>query len=273
MGETQFISASGEVFLLSHGGWQERWKISLPSHGKTVFTSGGVCCSDMDSGTTTLNTGRTWSATHDGTNDKIYFNGVEVATKLVAGALMRRSSAGIGYDPIGNGSFFDGSIDDVQIANFALSGLQVAAAYAAQNTFPGTASTLVAGYSLNGNGNDDSDLPTMPSSTQAWWQPQSAWLGWQCFLQGAATAANSAALQSDYTTINFGKTRRLPSFRRGVHFVEWRLAGALENLPAQPRQDRFHHPLGRRLLLRHGLGHPACPRSMDDGHDDTRRHD
>ncbi len=29
--------ASGEVFILSHGGWQERWKISLPTHGKPVL--------------------------------------------------------------------------------------------------------------------------------------------------------------------------------------------------------------------------------------------
>ena len=50
------LPISGEVFLLSNGGWQERWKISLPSHGKPVFTthSGGACCSDMDSGDTRM---------------------------------------------------------------------------------------------------------------------------------------------------------------------------------------------------------------------------
>ena len=30
------LPANGEAFLLSFGGWQERWKISLPGHGKPV---------------------------------------------------------------------------------------------------------------------------------------------------------------------------------------------------------------------------------------------
>ena len=81
--------ASGEVYLLSNGGWQERWKISLPPHGKPVFTthSGGACCSDMDSGTP-LAIGQ-WThvaMVHDGAKDIIYFNGVKVNEKAVTGA-------------------------------------------------------------------------------------------------------------------------------------------------------------------------------------------
>ena len=68
------LPISGEVFLLSNGGWQERWKISLPSHGKPVFTthSGGACCSDMDSGDTNELVVGEWRhvvMVHDGTKD------------------------------------------------------------------------------------------------------------------------------------------------------------------------------------------------------------
>ena len=41
------LPAQGEAYILSHGGWQERWKISLPAHGKPVFTTHAAsCCSD-----------------------------------------------------------------------------------------------------------------------------------------------------------------------------------------------------------------------------------
>src|SRR5690606_10483059 len=56
------IPATGEAFLLTHGGWQERWKISLPPHGKPVWTtnnSGGI--SDMDSGDGNELTIGTWT--------------------------------------------------------------------------------------------------------------------------------------------------------------------------------------------------------------------
>ena len=36
------VPAQNEVYLLSNGGWQERWKISLPSHGKPIWTTHGA---------------------------------------------------------------------------------------------------------------------------------------------------------------------------------------------------------------------------------------
>ena len=150
--------ASGEVFLLSNGGWQERWKISMPGHGKPVFTthSNGACCSDLDSGTPlTLDAWTHVVMVHDGIQDIIYFNGVKVNEKNAAGALDKtKHPFGIGYDPIDNGSIFDGSLDDVQIYNNALTGPEVAALYAAQNTVTVVPGNLVADYKASGNGND-----------------------------------------------------------------------------------------------------------------------
>ncbi|HRF39287.1 MAG TPA: LamG domain-containing protein, partial [Saprospiraceae bacterium] len=82
--------AQGEAYLLSFGGWQQRWKISLPGHGKPVFTthSNGACCSDMDSNSPLpANVWTHVTMVHNGTQNIIYFNGVEVNQKSVNGAL------------------------------------------------------------------------------------------------------------------------------------------------------------------------------------------
>ena len=138
------IPGNGEAFLLSFGGWQERWKISLPSHGKPVWTtnhSGGI--SDMDSGDgNTLQPG-VWkhvAMVHDGSRDIIYMNGVKVAEKVVVGTLNATvRPLGIGWNPIDGGNWFDGVFDEVQILNYALSEVEIAATYAAQSAFPGSA--------------------------------------------------------------------------------------------------------------------------------------
>ncbi len=251
--------ASGEVFLLSNGGWQERWKISLPNHGKPVFTthSGGNCCSDMDSGTPLpLNTWTHVVMVHDGSKDIIYFNGVQVAEKNVTGALDPTTHPlGIGYDPIDNGSFFDGAIDDVQIANFALTGVQVAAAYAAQSTFPGVPGTMVANYSLNGNGTDATQFGNH-ATVDAGATAVANRHGWGSnALQGAATAANSAALNSDYTTINFWvKPNSFPA--SGEVFI-------LSNGGWQERWKISLPNHGKPVFTTHSGG--ACCSDMDSG--------
>ena len=140
----------GEAYLLSNGGWQERWKISLPGHGKPVFTthSGGACCSDLDSGTPlALNTWTHVAMVHDGVKDIIYINGAPANEKNAAGALDKtKHPLGIGYDPIDNGGFFDGSLDDVKLFNRALSAGEIAALYATQNVAPVIPGNLVADY-------------------------------------------------------------------------------------------------------------------------------
>jgi hypothetical protein len=84
-----------------------------------------------------------------------------------------------------------------------LSDTEIADLYAAQSTFPGTPDNLVADYSLNGNGTDDTqfgnhaelgDGAAATSNRHGWGSNA---------LVGAAKADNSIALQSDYTTISF----------------------------------------------------------------------
>jgi len=131
------LPGTSEAFLLSFGGWQERWKISLPPHGKPVWTtnnSSGI--SDMDSGAGNELPVGVWKHVvmiHDGTKDLIYFDGVQVAEKNVAGTMNSTTyDLGMGYNVVDGGNFFNGSLDEVQIYDRALSAAEVAALYALQ---------------------------------------------------------------------------------------------------------------------------------------------
>jgi hypothetical protein len=202
---------SGEVFILSNGGWQERWKISMPSHGKPVFTthSGGACCSDMDSGTPlTIGTWTHVTMVHDGAKDIIYFNGVKVNEKNAPGALDKtRYPLGIGYDPIDNGSFFDGALDEVQIYNRALSDAEIAALYAAQSTAPVIPGNLVADYPASGNADDATAYNNHAAVLGAQLTKDRFGKSNRAYAFNGANqalrAANSPQLNSDFTTIGF----------------------------------------------------------------------
>lgn len=202
------LPANGEAFLLSNGGWQERLKISLPSHGKPVFTTNhtnGI--SDMDSGEgNDLKPGQWTHVTfiHDGAKNKIYFNGALVASKDVVGTLNGTTRPlGIGYNAIDGGNWFDGSVDDIEIYNYALDDAAVGALYTAQSTFPGNADDLVADYALNANGTDQSQFANHAILGENA-KPEPNRHGWaNNALYGAARAENSIALQSDFTTISF----------------------------------------------------------------------
>ncbi|MBK9015727.1 MAG: LamG domain-containing protein [Saprospiraceae bacterium] len=150
------LPVSGEAYPLSFGGWQERWKISLPTHGKLVWTtnnSSGI--SDMDAGGGNELVAGVWKHVvfvHDGTNDLIYMDGVQVATKAVSGTMNSTTKPlGIGYNAVDGGNFLDGVLDEVQVYNMALSAGQIATLYATQNTTPTVASGLVASYLFTNN--------------------------------------------------------------------------------------------------------------------------
>lgn len=204
------LPGSGEYYIMSHGGWQERWKISLPNHGKPVFTTNhanGI--SDMDSGTPlAVNTWTHVVMVHDSTKDIIYFDGAKVNEKAVVGALnATQYNLALGYNNIDNGNYFKGSLDDVQLYNQALSAAEVTALYNLQKAPTVIGGSLVAEYKFNGNGED-----ATPYSNHA--NLGKATLDKDRFnksnkavvLDGKTTevsAANSAQLNSDYATISF----------------------------------------------------------------------
>jgi chitodextrinase len=151
------LPASGEAFLLSNGGWQERWKISLPNHGKPVFTTNGTGgISDMDSNSPLpVGEWRHVVMVHDGTQDKIFINGVLANAKNVSGTLNSTGHPfGIGYNPIDGGNYFEGSLDDIQIYNVALTDQEVADLYDEQSQAPVFTDKLVAYYPFSDNAND-----------------------------------------------------------------------------------------------------------------------
>jgi chitodextrinase len=199
--------ASGEVFILSNGGWQERWKVSLPSHGKPVFTthSGGACCSDLDSGTPlALNAWTHVAMVHDGTSDIIYLNGQKVNQKNAAGNLDATVyPLGIGWNPIDVNGWFDGAIDDVTIYNQALNAGEITALYTAEAKFNGNVDDLVASYSLNGDGHDGSQFANEAHPGKDAQAVASRFGRGSNAMIGGAVADNSIALQSDYMTIGF----------------------------------------------------------------------
>ncbi|MBN8677953.1 MAG: hypothetical protein J0M29_06985 [Chitinophagales bacterium] len=254
------LPANGEAFLMSFGGWQERWKISLPQHGKPVWTtnhSNGI--SDMDSGNGNELPVGVWKHlvfVHDGAKDKIFIDGVLKAEKNVAGTLNSTSKPlGIGYNPIDGGNWLDGAFDEVELYNYALSDAEIATLYANQSAFPGTASDLVAAYPLDGNGSDVSQFNNS-AETDAAAQGTTNRFGWGSnALTGYATATNSAALQSDFTTISFwAKPNAFPGsgevflFSNGGWQERWKIS-----LPSH----------GKPVFTTHSNG--ACCSDLDSG--------
>ena len=214
------LPVSGEAYLLSYGGWQERLKISVPSHGKVVFSTNNVGTgnSDMDAGDGNALPIGVWKhvvMTHDGVNDKIFIDGVKKASKAVTGNLKSTvNPLGIGYDPIDNGGFFNGALDEVQIYNYALTEGEVTALYTTQSLSPATATDLVADYKLNGNGKDDSQFGNTATGKATATANRFGFGANAMNFTGkdSLVASNSVTLQSDNTTISFWvKVNALPA--------------------------------------------------------------
>lgn len=214
------LPGQGEVFIMSHGGWQERWKISLPSHGKPVFTTNyanGI--SDLDSGDGNELQPGVWqhvAMVHDGETNKIYMNGELVNEKAVVGALNTTDyPLGMGYNPIDGGLFFNGSLDEVAIFDEALSATEIVDLYNLQNTAPSFGDIVVASYSfgdaLDESGfNNHGSMVSLESTTDRHGQGASA----MSFdgMESTFTASNSAQLNSEYVTVSFWlKVNNLPA--------------------------------------------------------------
>lgn len=211
---------SGESYLLSYGGYQERWKISLPSHGKPVWSTNNVGTgnSDMDAGDGNALPVGVWKhvvMVHDGVSDIIYIDGVRKATKAVVGALKStKLPLGIGYSPIDLCCYFNGSLDEITIYNYALSDADITAIYTAQSTSPAQATDLVAEYKLNGSGKDISQFGNDASGSGSATTNHNNLAGNAFNFSGkdSLVAANSVALQTPTTTIAFwAKPNALPA--------------------------------------------------------------
>jgi chitodextrinase len=128
-----------EAYVLDFGHWSQRWKISLPQHLKIVWTTNSNNAqfpnfiSDMDSGDgNEMVIGFWWYVTmvHDGTDDIIYVNGVEVNRKPALGKLNSTAlPLGFGNNPIEGGQYFNGALDNVKIYNKALTAEEAAALF------------------------------------------------------------------------------------------------------------------------------------------------
>ena len=206
------LPVSGEAYPLSFGGWQERWKISLPTHGKLVWTtnnSSGI--SDMDAGNGNELVPGEWRHVvfvHDGTNDLIYMNGAQVASKAVSGTMSSTTKPfGMGYNPIDGGNFLNGSLDEVLVYASALSAAQISALYTAQNSAPVVAPGLVASYSFTHNALDATAFGNHAVATDVAATTDRFGFGNSAYsFNGSSShvkASNSAQLNSAYTTISF----------------------------------------------------------------------
>jgi chitodextrinase len=221
------LPVNGEAYLLSNGGWQSRWKISLPPHGKPVFTTNhanGI--SDMDSGDGNVLSPGEWKHlvfVHDGTDDKIYMNGVQVATKAVPGDLNNTSHPlGFGYNPIDGGNYFDGDLDEVQLYSRALSAAEILDLYNEQNETPVFTEELVAEYTFTGNTNDGTVFNNHATSSNALLTKDRFDAANHAMsfngVDSKVTAGNSPQLQSDYATVSFWvNLRELPA--QGEYFL------------------------------------------------------
>jgi len=204
------LPVTGEAFLVSNGGWQSRMKISVPDHGKVVFTTNSTSgISDMDAGGGNEIAAGTWwhvVAVHDGVNDKIFINGLLANSKAITGTLNATTMPlGLGYDAIDNGGFFNGSLDEVKIYNYALSDTEIADLYNSENTFNGSNDDIAADYSLNGNGVDASQFENEAEGSATATTNRFGWANNAALFNGtdSLTAANSTQLNSDFATYSF----------------------------------------------------------------------
>lgn len=119
------VSPGRESFILSHGSWQNRWKLSLVS-GKARFTLKTASeLKDIDSYSDVTNTkGYHLTATYDGTYALLFVNG-ELESYAILNGAINTTSYGflIGRMLPDDQSIYNytGLIDEVLIYNYALS--------------------------------------------------------------------------------------------------------------------------------------------------------
>jgi hypothetical protein len=121
-----------EAYPLSHGNWENRWKISITNQGIrwTVKSDRGI--KDLDS-STKLETGQFYHAVavYDGSNFLIYMNGQQDAASTFSGKILKTSfDLTIGQVLPNNNQYnFQGVLEDIRVYNRALSAMEVSNLY------------------------------------------------------------------------------------------------------------------------------------------------
>ncbi|TSA23174.1 T9SS C-terminal target domain-containing protein [bacterium] len=121
-----------EQYPISHGNWQNRWKVSISNkHVRwTVKTSGGI--KDLDS-ETQLSLDSLYNVTvcYNGADMEIYLNGALDAFTSLSGPMATTSyDLTIGQDLPGDNKYnFKGVLDDIRIFDYAASVQQIASLF------------------------------------------------------------------------------------------------------------------------------------------------
>ncbi|HEX9951331.1 MAG TPA: LamG-like jellyroll fold domain-containing protein [Rubricoccaceae bacterium] len=136
-----------EMFVVSHGSWQNRWKISLTPGGNprwTVNTTARI--TDLDApAPVAANVFTHLVGTYDGARMRLYVNGVLASDVAQTGAIRSTDlPLLIGQMlPSDAGYNFPGTIDDVRVYNVALTAAEVGGLYqTATEGTPGAAAGL-----------------------------------------------------------------------------------------------------------------------------------
>jgi len=113
-----------ESYPLSHGNWENRWKISITNKHLRWTLKSDTGIKDLDSETElALNTLYNVTVLYDGTDFEIYLNGnLDAFTEFSGSILTTPISLMIGQVLPGNTQYnFKGVLDDIRIYNYALS--------------------------------------------------------------------------------------------------------------------------------------------------------
>ncbi|MCC6398458.1 MAG: hypothetical protein IT282_15695 [Bacteroidetes bacterium] len=127
------LQLTKEMFLISHGSWQNRWKISLSPDGRvrwTVKTTTGI--KDVDSRTVVVPGTYTFvSGIYNGADLEVYLNGEFESFVPWSGTLLTPAiDLMVGQMLPGDANYnFQGVVDDITIHNFALTSPQVQSLY------------------------------------------------------------------------------------------------------------------------------------------------
>lgn len=122
-----------EMFIISHGSWEQRWKMSLLDNGLLRFTinsTEGIC--DVDSKTEFLKDEYYHiTGVYNGSTMELYINGTLENFKIFSGEINPSTyDIVMGRNIPGNGNYnFSGILDDVSIFNYGLSYVDVQTNY------------------------------------------------------------------------------------------------------------------------------------------------